>query len=246
MKYCIIILFLGPIIAQDIDLLFEYGNQSFINGRFDDAIDIYEKILEQDQENADLYYNLGNAYFRSHEIGRAIWAYNKGIKLSPRDNDIHQNLEIANSRIIDRLVLPEPFFLLRLYRDLKNNFTIQEFIMIGSLLLFLEASLFMNLQFGWIGNIMIRKCISILVISAMLIHGIALDKFFQKKNPRQGIIIENGVEAYSGPFYGENTVLFRINEGTLVDLDQSQEGWVEIILIDGKTGWITINTMRAL
>ena len=43
MKYCIIILFLGPIIAQDIDLLFEYGNQLFINGRFDDAIDKYEK-----------------------------------------------------------------------------------------------------------------------------------------------------------------------------------------------------------
>ena len=42
MKYCIIILFLGPIIAQDIDLLFEYGNQLFINGRFDDAIDKYE------------------------------------------------------------------------------------------------------------------------------------------------------------------------------------------------------------
>ena len=118
--------------------------------------------------------------------------------------------------------------------------------MIGSLLLFLEALLFMNLQFGWIGNIMIRKCISILVISAMLIHGIALEKFFQEKNTRQGIIIENGVEAYSGPFYGENTVLFRINEGTLVDLDQSQEDWVEIILIDGKTGWITTNTMRAL
>ena len=93
---------------------------------------------------------------------------------------------------------------------------------------------------------MIRKCISILVISAMLIHGIALDKFFQQKYTHQGIIIENGVEAYSGPFYGENTVLFRINEGTLVDLDQSQEGWVEIILIDGKTGWITTNTMRAL
>ena len=246
MKYSIIILFIGPIIAQDIDLLFESGNQSFINGRFDDAINKYEKILEQDQENANLYYNIGNAYFRSHEIGNAIWAYNKGIELSPRDNNIHQNLEIANSRIIDRLVLPEPFFLLQLYRDLKSNFTIHEFIMIGSLLIFLEALLFMNLQFGWIENIMIRKCISILVISVILIHGIAIDKFFQKKNTRQGIIIENGVEAYSGPFYGKNTVLFRINEGTLVDLDQSQEGWVEIILIDGKTGWITPNTMRAL
>ena len=80
----------------------------------------------------------------------------------------------------------------------------------------------------------------------MLNQLIHLDKFFQQKNTRQGIIIENGVEAYSGPFYGENTVLFRINEGTLVDLDQSQEGWVEIILIDGKTGWITTNTMRSL
>jgi SH3-like domain-containing protein len=80
----------------------------------------------------------------------------------------------------------------------------------------------------------------------MVVHGIALDKFIQQKNARQGIIVDNGVEAYSGPFYGENAVLFRINEGTMADLYQSQEGWVEIMLIDGKTGWIPSDTIRLL
>lgn len=246
MKYCVIFLFIGTIPAQDIDLLFDYGNQAFKSRQYDDAIHSYETILERGWENADLYYNLGNAYFRSHEIGQSIWAYNKGIQLFPRDIDIQENLDIANSRILDRLVLPEPFFFLRVYRELKNNFTVQEFVMIGSLILFLEALLFMNFQFGWIRNIVVRKFVGILVIVAMVVHGIALDKFIQQKNARQGIIVDNGVEAYSGPFYGENAVLFRINEGTMADLHQSQEGWVEIILIDGKTGWIPFDTIRPL
>ena len=246
MKYCVIFLLFGTIPAQEINLLFDYGNQAFINGQYDDAIHSFETILDRGWENGDLYYNLGNAYFRSHEIGQAIWAYNKGIELFPRDIDLQQNLDIANSRILDRLALPEPFFLLRLYRELKYTFTIQEFVLFGSLLLFLEALLFMNFQFGWIRNIVVRKFIGILAIVAMVVHGMALDKFIQQKNAHQGIIIDNGVEAYSGPFYGENTVLFRINEGTVADLRQSQEGWVEIILIDGKTGWIPTDTMRSL
>ena len=62
----------------------------------------------------------------------------------------------------------------------------------------------------------------------------------------RGVVISNGVDAYSGPFYGENTVLFRINEGSIADIQKTQKNWMEIILIDGKKGWIPTQSIRTL
>ena len=42
-------------------------------------------------------------------IGQSIWAYNKALKLSPRFENIIYNLEIANSKIKDRVTLPPEF-----------------------------------------------------------------------------------------------------------------------------------------
>jgi SH3-like domain-containing protein len=73
-----------------------------------------------------------------------------------------------------------------------------------------------------------------------------LDKYFQEKRTNTAVVIANGVDAYSGPFYGENTVLFRINEGSIADIHQTQKDWVEIILMDGKKGWIPAESMRSI
>ena len=85
-----------------------------------------------------------------------------------------------------------------------------------------------------------------MIIVTLGVHGIAVDKYFQNKRSHFGVITANGVNTYSGPYYGENTVLFRINEGIRVEIQQTQENWIEIILIDGKKGWVPTESMRRL
>ena len=53
-------------------------------------------------------------------------------------------------------------------------------------------------------------------------------------------------DAYSGPFYGNKTILFRINEGSIADVSNTQKDWTEIILIDGKKGWVPNESIRML
>ena len=86
----------------------------------------------------------------------------------------------------------------------------------------------------------------ILILLKVSIHLIILDKFFDDNDDRIGIIIDNQVDAYSGPFYGDNSILFKINEGTEVMIKQNQKKWTEIILLDGKRAWITSNKVRLL
>ena len=51
----IILLTIGMTYAQDLDLLFSDGNKSYNNGQFDDAVQVYEDILNQGFYSADLY-----------------------------------------------------------------------------------------------------------------------------------------------------------------------------------------------
>ena len=75
---------------------------------------------------------------------------------------------------------------------------------------------------------------------------VILDKFFDDSNHKIGIIIDNEVKAYSGPFYGDNSILFNINQGTEVMIKQYQKNWTEITLLDGKRAWVISNKIRLL
>ena len=86
----------------------------------------------------------------------------------------------------------------------------------------------------------------ILVLLTVAVHIVILDKFYDDNGNKLGIIIDNQVKAYSGPFYGDNSILFNINEGTEVMIKQNQKNWIEIILLDGKRAWITSNKIRLL
>ena len=69
---------------------------------------------------------------------------------------------------------------------------------------------------------------------------------FKPSKGTKKVIIGNGVDAYSGPFYGNKTILFRINEGSIADVSNTQNDWTEIILIDGKKGWVPNESIRML
>ena len=56
----------------------------------------------------------------------------------------------------------------------------------------------------------------------------------------EGIIIDSKIKVYSAPS-NSSTELFNINEGLKVDIENFENDWVRIKLIDGKDGWIQSN-----
>ena len=45
---------------------------------------------------------------------------------------------------------------------------------------------------------------------------------------------------------GENVVFSSFMRGTKVDITTTQPGWFEVILLDGKKGWIPAEEVRTL
>ena len=247
MRYFIIlILFYSNAFTQNIDERFFNGNSYYNSSKYLESIYVYEGILDDEWESDNLYYNLGNAYFRQNMIGQAIWAYNKALKINPRNSDVIHNLEIVNARIKDRIILPDEFFLVKAYMNFKFRYTLNEWLIIGSITIFFAVIMFLLSRLYIFNNAILERFLLGLSILAMIEHGIILDRFFDESDNKIGIIIDNEVDAYSGPFYGDNTILFKVNEGTKVRTNQSQNNWIEIILLDGNRAWIPKEKIRQI
>lgn len=84
-----------PVIAQDINQLFEQGNTAQREGRYAEAEAIWRQILETNPDNAIAYNNLGVAYQKQGNLEAAITAYKKAIALDPDYTRAQNNLEEA-------------------------------------------------------------------------------------------------------------------------------------------------------
>ena len=229
--------------CEMVDKVFLEANEALIAENYKDAIVKYESILSNGYESTELYYNLGNAYYRDKSIGKSIWAYSSALEISPRNSDIIHNLSIANTRIVDRIEMPESFIFITIYRFLKSIMTINEWILLGSFLIFIKSIHFSGMKFGLYQGKMYKMISTVLISLIMIVHIFAMDSYIDKQRKNTAVVISNNVNAYSGPFYGNNSLLFQINEGIKVNISNQQKDWAEIILIDGKKGWVSLESI---
>ena len=228
------------------DKLFKDGNQAIIDEKYQDAIQIYESMLELNYKKSEVYYNLGNAYYKLNKIGQAIWSYMKALELTPRNTDLRYNLSVAKAKRIDRVELPSTFFLLEYYRKIKHFFTLIEWLFIGSVVLVFNSLLLFFYRFGYFGVQASKSTTPFLLALIIFVHLVVVDIYIQDGRGDSVVIVENNVNAYSAPFYGDKTILFKINEGVIADVIKKEKNWVEINLIDGKIGWINSKSVRGL
>ena len=245
-KWITLLVFFSNVFSKDFDENFYKANNYYNNSKYLESINIYESILAEGWESSNLYYNLGNSYFRQNQIGQSIWAYNKALKMDPRNEDLIKNLSIAEAKIKDRIILPDEFYFVKVYGNFKSRYTLKEWLLAGGIIVLFTVVSFLISEFHIFNNLKIVRVVKILILLTVTIHIVILDKFFDDKDDNIGIIIDNQVEAYSGPFYGDNSVLFNVNEGTEVMIKQNQKNWIEIILLDGKRAWITSDKIRVL
>jgi len=231
---------------MDSNKLFHEANDFFINKKYKKSIELYEKIIAKGQKNSTVFYNLGNAYFRLGDIGQAIWSYKHANKFSPRDKDIIHNLKIAEAKKIDRINSPPLFILHDFYRKIKLSMTMPEFILAGGILFFIFSLLWIRQVFFGKRNILSKGIFQMLLIVIMIVHAVIIDMAFERKKISNEAIIVGKSDAQSGPFKGDNKVLFQLNEGSVVEVLEEKNNWSEIILIDGKKGWVLSNTLRKM
>lgn len=225
--------------ASGIDSLFFKGNALYEEGKYEEALGVYNQVLQDAQESADLYYNMGNAAYRSNSIGYAILYYEKALKLEPTHEDAANNLEfVARYRLDAFEEVPQLFlgtwmkgFVQLLPERTWSILSIVFFLVVLSgLLLYLFAK-----------QIALKKAGFVSFLVALLLFGLAFSTAASRHReimrPDAGIILAPSVVVRSSPSES-GTELFILHEGTRIEVNEEVSGWQNIRVIDGREGWI--------
>jgi tetratricopeptide (TPR) repeat protein len=225
--------------SQNNKSLFDSANYQYSKGNYDKAIQLYERIVNNNVEAPELYFNLGNAFYKTNRIGWAVLYYEKAKKLSPKDEDVENNLTLAALKTEDKInPLPQLFIAewINGVTDLmsEKNWSIT---CISALCISL---LFFALYFSSVVTIFKK----IFFYSAFITLIIAITTFFlaqhkcaEIKNNNYAVVIAPTTTINSSPAE-KSTKLFILHEGTKVKITDEDSGWIEIKLANGNVGWV--------
>ncbi|MBD3275116.1 MAG: tetratricopeptide repeat protein [Candidatus Marinimicrobia bacterium] len=241
----ILILFIPVCLnAQHPDSLFVAGQSAYDAGEYQEAIEFYGQIIRQGKESSQLHYNLGNAYFKAEELGEAILHFEKAKKINPRDGDIQHNLSIARVRVQDRINPPDKSLFMQIFDGVKYFLSINELATLVLLIILLMSMAFAARKIinrdqvrRLLGNLLVLLILAFLLLSPMLVA-----RTYEVQKSSRGIILQEQVKVHAAP-QQLSTEIFEIHEGTEVVADQQQNDWYHIRLMDGKEGWIPLNSV---
>lgn len=227
--------------------LFDQGKAAYKSERYQDAINAWMKVLDNEQHSASLYFNLGNAHYKMNHVGLSVYYYEKALQLDPSDSAIKTNLAFAENARIDAIEpLPKTIFS-KWNEAVSGLFTFDGWALLSVIMVSLFVFLFLAYYFSTAERakrlFFIGSLISVVLFSVCFV--MAFKVYNQVAKDRPAIVLAETSEVKSGPSLGSDNA-FTLHEGTKVQILNSEENWFQIKLADGKDGWLPSNDVKQL
>lgn len=244
----LILFFISTVVlAQKANELFITANTLYKDGKYQEAVKLYEEIETSKNVSSELYYNLGNAYYKLNKVAPCIYNYEKALILNPLNEDAKNNLLIAKRLTLDRIEeLPESIFQ-KINKNILQKITYNSWAIIVIALSFLAAVLYLFFYFSDTPNkkrlFFTTSILSFLLLIVSLF--ITFSQHNQANNTIEAIVFSEEVEVKNEPINDSNE-LFTLHEGTKVKVLDTVDDWSKIKLVDGKTGWLISKEIKLL
>ncbi|MCE3280819.1 MAG: hypothetical protein K0S44_3010 [Bacteroidetes bacterium] len=238
---------MGSIQAENTSVIFDSANTYYAKGKYEEAINLYNKIISENKESAALYFNLGNAYFKTNNLGLAILNYERAKKLDPDDEDIEANIKLANQQTEDKIEEAPQLFLSQWQSSLEDIMTEKEWGIFLITCLIVSMLLFIIYVFSYSKSIKQIGLFSgsIVLILAFFSFFLGKSKYYTTKNSNTGIIISPSVTVTGSPSE-KGIKLFILHEGVKVNITEKSEDWTEIKIANGNVGWVRSSVLEEI
>ena len=227
---------------------FDEGNQRYQEGNFDGALERYAQILDNGLESGELYYNIGNTYFKLGELGPAILYYERARRLMPGDDDLLANLDLARSLTADDIAPLRGFWLFRTvgwWVGLLPRGALAWLVAIAYLTAIAAAILVILRPSTVLGAWGLRVAIAGAIVT--LVFGVNLAvRELGVGAAEEAVIMAEETAVQSAPSDDSALQIFAVHEGTKVRTDRRSDAWIEIILVDGKVGWVRADQLEPI
>ncbi|MHA6279123.1 tetratricopeptide repeat protein [Salinimicrobium sp. CAU 1759] len=244
--FLLAVLFSFTGIAQN-SQLFEAANKAYGAGSYEEAIEKYEQILANGETSAAVHFNLGNSYYKINNIAPSIYHYEKALQLEPGDEDIINNLSFARNMTIDALGQEESKGFYGLFESSTTAFSasgwgwVAVFCMLAFVVFFLVyyfSSRTVVKRLLFIGSMFFLAMAIASAVIGFTKQGLQEDNIY-------AIVFSEEVEVKTEPSPASEEA-FRLHEGAKVKITEDFQGWVEIELPNGSTGWMDQTGLRRL
>jgi len=220
----------GAAMAQSGEDLFAQGNQAYAEGRYDDAIRHYDRVIQAAGYSASVLYNMANAYYQKKDVGQAILNYERALYLNPGNADIRANLAVARK---DAGLIPEPVAGWQRYFDLLNlnGWALALSGVFGAVsLLFLLRGIRPDIFRGTAFGSVTAFCLLCLITGGT---GVAL----QYGNLSRGVITQNQARLQVSPFDSADSSA-ALKDGKVVRMAKIYKDYVLVKEDNGRSGWV--------
>ena len=196
-------------------------------------------------QSGPVAFNLGNCHYKLGQMGPAVLFYERAARLMPSDEDVAANLALARESIADRIEPRPTFFLIRWWTAFLGLWP-------RSVLLILMLAFYGLFILTLAALIWTRRTASLRPVAVTL--GLAWAVFAllfwgqwsESHRQNEAVIMAESVSVMSAPNQEMAVELFVVHEGLKVTLDQRSNGWLEIILPDGKVGWVNQEAVEVI
>ena len=218
---------------------FEFAAKKYSEGSYDEAIDGFQKLVNEGYESPDLYSNLGSAYYKNGKIGKAVLFFERSIRLDPGNEDLQHNLMVARARTRDRIEPIPLLFFVQWWNDLKDSNT-DSALLIWTVVFAWTLAATVFVFFGY-RRVLLRRIAlaSMTLVGALFVCSAVMyvSKVKAIESSREAVVMPAEVTVRSTPD-ASGIESFTVHEGLTVTILGQKAGYWKIRLLDGKLGWV--------
>lgn len=248
MRYILLIFMITlNVFANEADNKFTEANRLYNEGNYEQAVQIYQDIVNNGYNESKVFYNLGNSFYKLEMIPQAILNYERALKADPDNEDAEFNLRLANVKTIDKIEEVPKVFYVQWYNDLLNSFSSTGLSLASTF--FIWGALVLFVLFVIVNNSGIKKITFALGILSIIIFIsttiFAVNDYNIEQHQKDAIIFSQSVYVKSSPD-DAGTNLFMLHEGTKVEILDEVNQWKKVKIKNGNIGWIEPGSVEVI
>lgn len=242
----------------------ESADSAYNSKNYEEAVKLYNRIIEREGVSAGILYNLGNAYYKLGNDAEAVVCYERAIKIESGNEMIKQNLNFLRTKINDANrgslegkagnIEPQSETILdTIYRKIaierQSNgwavFAVMAFILfLGGISMYIFTPNVLARKTGFFSAITFLIFTVIFIIFGFLAAS-------QANKQDEAVLLNFTTTLLESPNISAQSVSSPLHKGTklkIIETETSADGnqWIKVMLNNDNVGWVKSEDIKII
>lgn len=230
-------------LGASIDSTFALGNKLYQEGKYVEAIQNYNSLLDENYSSYELLHNLGVAYLQEGEIGKSVLFLERALRMTPANKAIKNSLEAARSQVNTEIIEIPDFVLKRIWDSFAGVINpgiwiIVQILLLVILMYFLYKWRLSDSKFqGFVGSIVSGTLLFLFILAGFT-------SSFQTNDKSSAVVLE-AVDMKTGAD-SRSDILQNLSPGVKVKIIDRVDDWLRVELLNKEIGWINEKSIEVI